>query len=102
MYELTADDERKLDGYEGVPESYIKEILPIEFARGGKDGSLIEGKKVIDALVYVDVARTTESKPKTEYIYRMNMAIVDGIEMGIPQEYFEKYLRPFIPVTEKN
>jgi gamma-glutamylcyclotransferase len=99
VYELTAKDEGKLDGYEGVPDSYIKEIMPIEFAG---DGNLREGKTIIDALVYVDHARLIPSGPKTEYIYRMNMGIADGIEKGIPKEYFEKYLRPFIPEVDKN
>jgi hypothetical protein len=102
VFELTAKDEEILDGYEGVPDSYIKKILPIGFTGDGASGNLNEGKKVMDVLVYVDVERSTESVPKTEYIYRMNMAIADGIEKGIPKEYFEKYLRPFIPEVDKN
>ena len=101
-YELTAEDEEKLDQYEGVPVSYIKKMLPIEFTGDATSGNGEEGKKTIDGLVYVDVERTTESVPKTEYIYRMNMAIADGIKKGIPKEYFEKYLRPFIPEELKN
>lgn len=100
IYELTPEDEKILDGYEGVPDNYIKEIFPIQGSSGG-DGNPTEGI-TMNALVYVDVQRTTESKPKTEYIYRMNMAIADGIGKGIPRDYFEKYLRPFIPETVKN
>jgi gamma-glutamylcyclotransferase len=101
MYELTAEDESKLDRYERVPDSYIKQILPIDFAGDEAYGDVGKGK-VIDALVYVDVLRLTEGEPKSEYIYRMNMAIADGVEKGIPHEYFDKYLRPFIPQMDKN
>lgn len=94
VYKLTLEDEGKLDRYEAVPVNYIKEMLPIELI--GDEG------KVIDGLVYVDVERTTEGVPKMEYIYRMNMAIADGIKQGIPKEYVEKYLRPFIPEVVQN
>lgn len=49
------------------------------------------------ALVYVDFLRVEESEPKTEYIYRMNLAITDALNEGVPEDYIEKYLRPFIP-----
>jgi gamma-glutamylcyclotransferase len=98
VYELTAKDEGKLDRYEGVPVSYTKEIMPIEFAA---DGIPREGKKLVDALVYISGTRL-QGDPKTEYVYRMNMGIADGVEKGIPKKYFEKYLRPFIPELDKN
>ncbi|KAJ7272040.1 Butirosin biosynthesis, BtrG-like protein [Mycena haematopus] len=90
LYELSQADEEKLDGYEGVPTSYVKQFLPVEYF-GGHD------KRVVEALVYVDVERTTDGPPKREYIFRMNSAIADALAEGVSMAYIEKYLRPCIP-----
>jgi len=87
LYELNEADERVLDRYEGVPNSYQKHMLTIEQPEG----------KAFEGLVYVNLSLTDESRPKTEYIYRMNQGIRDAIEEGVPEEYIDKYLRPFIP-----
>ena len=55
-----------------------------------------EGEKS-DVLVYIDRNRTTDHKPKAEYIYRMNRGIEDGLKAGIPKDYVEQALRQFIP-----
>ena len=59
-----------------------------------------ESKDAVESLVYVDVERKTESQPRKEYIHRMNMAISDGLQEGIPSDYMDKYLRAFIPPPE--
>jgi gamma-glutamylcyclotransferase (GGCT)/AIG2-like uncharacterized protein YtfP len=88
IYELTASAEAKLDVYENVPESYVKQRHWVE----------LEGEKV-EVLVYVDIERVEEGEIKAEYIVRMNKAIEDGIAKGIPESYVEECLRPFVPVT---
>ena len=55
-----------------------------------------EGKKC-DVLVYIDRNRTTDHKPKAEYIYRMNRGIEDGLKAGIPKVYVDQAMRQFIP-----
>lgn len=100
IYTLTTDDETKLDGFEGVPHNYIKRILPVEFFGNSDHGVIEQGEKIIQALVYVDVERLNEGPPRTEYIYRINEAVKDAIQQGIPQDYFEKYIRRFIPAEE--
>jgi len=100
IYTLTAADETKLDGFEDVPHDYIKRILPVEFFEKGDHGGRREGKKIIQALVYVDVERLNEGPPRSEYITRINKAVNDAVEEGIPQEYVEKYIRRFIPADE--
>ena len=68
------------------------EFLP---AKGsGVDGGIIEG------LVYVDVERTNVGGIEEEYVYRMNQGIRDAVQMGMPEEYVERSLRPFIPVED--
>lgn len=55
-----------------------------------------EGEKR-DVLVYIDRNRTTDHKPKDEYIYRINRGIEDGLKAGIPKDYVDQALRRFIP-----
>lgn len=94
MYEINPEDEATLDRYEGVPTSYEKKMLTIEhLSVGGK----IFKEKTLEVLVYVNDTLKTESRPVTEYIYRMNMGIKDAIAEGVPQDHINKYLRPFIP-----
>jgi gamma-glutamylcyclotransferase len=99
MYALTAADERKLDGYEGVPHAYIKKTIPVNYL-GLPDGTYLnygdERLRIIEALVYVD-RRVTIGDPKEEYIGRMNSGIRDALREGVPREYVDKYIRPFIP-----
>ncbi|KAF7363671.1 hypothetical protein MSAN_01024500 [Mycena sanguinolenta] len=101
LYELNQADEEKLDGYEGVPTSYVKQILPVEYFGGHGYGKVHQGTRTVEALVYVDIERTTEGPPKREYIFRMNSAIADALIAGVPKAYIEKYLRPFIPTDDK-
>ncbi|KAJ7085816.1 Butirosin biosynthesis, BtrG-like protein [Mycena belliarum] len=90
LYELSVSDEESLDRFEGVPVSYVKQIIPVEHLRR-------EGKKTVQALVYVDVERLDVGPPKEEYVGRMNSAIADALSEGIPRAYIDKYLRPHIP-----
>lgn len=87
IYSLTPKDEEALDGFESVPYAYVKNIFEVEMADGEK----------VDSLVYVDVKRLDEDTPRAEYVGRMNYAISDALEKGIPKDYVDKYLRPFIP-----
>jgi len=90
-FELTTEDESSLDNYEGS--TYKKLYFPVDLVP--KDD--VENGRSVKSLIYVDVKRKTESEPKEEYIYRMNMGIIDALKEGIPADYIEKYLRPFIP-----
>ncbi|KAH9006286.1 hypothetical protein EDB86DRAFT_3097965 [Lactarius hatsudake] len=92
----SSGDYVSLDKYEDVPSSYEKKIIPLVLITRSGDGET-EEKKTIDALVYVDVARTSRDVPKTEYIHRINMGIKDALQKGVSQSYVDKYVRPFIP-----
>ncbi|KAF4576681.1 hypothetical protein EYR40_000929 [Pleurotus pulmonarius] len=94
VYKLSEEDEKSLDIYEGVPSDYVKKFMAVN--QSGIPSLLI---KEFDALVYVDEIRLDDDLPRTEYIYRMNMAIGDALKEGVPAEYIDKSLRPFIPAT---
>jgi len=51
-------------------------------------------------LVYINRKQVTDSKPKDEYVYRMNMGIKDAVKEGVPQEYVDQTMRPFIPYRD--
>lgn len=100
LYAITESDEKVLDVYEGVPISYEKKIIPVrQFGAWGESGVEGGSYEIVDALVYVDFQRVTRDKPREEYIDRMNMGIGDALKKGVPEEYVESYLRPFIPIT---
>lgn len=58
---------------------------------------IAKGQESVTALAYIDVERRQIGHPKEEYISRINNAILDGVNAGIPMDYFNKYIRPFIP-----
>ncbi|KAF2101677.1 hypothetical protein NA57DRAFT_64399 [Rhizodiscina lignyota] len=101
-YSLTEPDEAILDRKEGVPHNHTNEIHDIDFwptdpenAEAIIDISAVPEKKPM--LLYIDRERMKDSKPREEYVYRMNMGIADALKMGIPSSYVEKVMRTFIP-----
>lgn len=92
LYEISPENEIALDVYEGYPVSYGKEIADIKVV------SADESEKTVNAIVYID-KRNKEGVPKEEYIKRMNYAIADALEEGVPNEYIQTYLRRVIPIT---
>ena len=102
VYSLLPADEARLDVNEGVPEAYTKETLGVDF--WGSDPRVENGWVDVsgpaqgrDALVYIDRKRVAESRPRREYVYRMNMGIRDAVKMGVPRGYVDAVMRKFIP-----
>ena len=99
VYSITSFDEDRLDRNEGVPSSYTKEMVDIEFWES-KDGKAVDvrdqGVKK-GVLIYIDRKRVTDDKPQEEYVHRMNMGIKDAVDdAGVPSAYVKKVMRPFI------
>ena len=99
VYSITSSDEDRLDRNEGVPASYTKEVVDIDFWES-KDGKAVDvrfqGMKK-DVLVYIDRKRVTDDRPQEEYVHRMNMGIRDAVDgAGVPCAYVKKVMRPFI------
>lgn len=91
IFELTQADERRLDKFEGKEyERLNKQVKLVTVKDSYKKGT-------VTALVYIDIVRKDDDVPKDEYVDRINMAVKDGLKEGIPKEYFDKYIRPFIP-----
>lgn len=107
VYEMSDINEALLDRSEGVPYHYTKERMAIEFTpidpllQGALQDETPEVAVNLEVMVYVDRERTTPGVPWDEYIGKINKGITDGMKYGIPEGYFEKYLRPFIPPPQQ-
>jgi gamma-glutamylcyclotransferase len=103
LYEMTREDEIALNGYEGCPKIYQRQIVDIEVKSGPSEVIDAPGNNVgeneVMALIYIDNNNTTEDDPEEEYIGRMNEAIKDALKEGVPESYIQKYLRKSIPDT---
>jgi gamma-glutamylcyclotransferase len=112
VYSLQPSDEARLDRNEGVPFAYAKEMMGCDFwpvnnnHHGHEDHedqssmpAHVTGKKPEkrDMLVYINRNAVTPSKPKEEYVYRMNMGIRDAVKEGVPEGYVREVMRRFIP-----
>ncbi len=51
----------------------------------------------IRALVYVDEHRTAPGEINHEYIGRMNRAIAESVQLGVPQSWVDNVMRTFVP-----
>lgn len=126
LYEMSQEDEKLLDGYEGVdqcsglplPGSGVPaRIRPREQGDGEynkwyvgarvvkwldegyreRNGFEREGGE-INVLVYIDEERVKLGKPNDEYIPRMNRAINESVNLGFPEDWAEEVMRRSIPL----
>lgn len=126
LYDLSPADEAELDLYEGhnssrnpVPKpnpdpdtrdekpflqgnwDYNKHYLNVTITKWlvkpSKFG-LDDNQDKVRVLAYVDELRTQRGVINDEYIGRMNRAIREAVELGLPLEYVNKELRRDIPL----
>ncbi|PYI04489.1 hypothetical protein BO78DRAFT_471263 [Aspergillus sclerotiicarbonarius CBS 121057] len=122
LYDMAEEDERILDGYEGVDwdapvaegkkEGLGLDVRPREQGRGSYNKWVVEAEVVkwvgggderekrdtVPVLVYVDEKRVSMGPPKAEYIPRMNRAIRESVGLGLPAQWAEEVMRPSIPL----
>jgi hypothetical protein len=124
LYNLTPDDEEILDMYEGHDEGrnpkpkpnpdvsqrmrkpfeqgdwdYNKHYLPVTVAKWLVEPTtfgLREGTSSVRVLTYVDEFRTVEGTIKQEYIGRMNRAMDESVQLGMPRSWCEKVMRKWV------
>lgn len=127
VYELGADDERRLDRSEGVhtgayskvrlcvilhPTNPALEVRTQTLVKmGGAEPTMAArslghgiprlreqpARLEPDVLVYLSEVFARPGDPRDEYIDRMNYAISDAIELGIPADLFKNAVRRYIP-----
>lgn len=90
LYWIYPDDESRLDACEGVPWAYGKKELLVESF--GSEKSSKEKGVLREAVVYVDERRVGQGVIKREYVGRMERAVRDAVECGVPKEYAEDVL----------
>lgn len=52
-----------------------------------------------DVLVYISFSHVQDSRPKDEYVSRINLGLCDARALGIEDDYIRNCIRPFIPET---
>lgn len=92
LYTMTDEAVAKMDVHEGVAKQ-IYERVPIRVKPLQDDATT----EMIDAFAYIDKRNVRDGPPREEYVGRMNAAISDGLDHGIPSKYVTEVLRPFIP-----
>ncbi|KAL4930551.1 gamma-glutamylcyclotransferase family protein [Aspergillus undulatus] len=125
LYEMSSEDERILDGYEGVDHaagpSREEDKVPtsvrpddqgvgnynkwyvgarvVEWLDGGYRGrNGFEGVGgEVRVLVYVDENRVRVARPNDEYVPRMNRAIREAVSIGFPEDWAVEVMRRAIP-----
>lgn len=97
LFFLSPRDEAGLDESEGVPWAYEKQYH--QCMRINPDGS--ESGQMVPCMTYVDVQRPDEGSIMLDYIIWINKAIKDAKQFGLPDDYVQKYIRPYIPLTYK-
>ena len=107
LYALDSKDERALDANEGVLAGiYEKHTLDVTVWNGPAEEGLKAGPvdmtgqegQVKKCLVYVDVKRTDDGRPKDEYVVRMNEAVRDACRMGVVENYLHDVIGKYIPL----
>ena len=79
LWNLTAQDERALDDYEGIASGLYRR----QFARVDSGGSQVE------ALIYV-AASTRPGRPRPGYL---ELVVAAGRRLGLPEEYVAELAR---------
>ncbi|KAN0075069.1 hypothetical protein V8E54_007680 [Elaphomyces granulatus] len=122
LYDMTMDDEDLLDMYEGVDDeapdappdrkvdrkdrkirpkeqgdgSYNKWYVPAIVTKwlDGRDEEQTDNPLTV--LVYIDEQHVRVGPPKTEYIARMNIAVRESVELGLPNDWAESVIRKVV------
>ena len=94
---LSPRDEAGLDDSEGVPWLYEKRTLEVERIDEKGNGT----GQIVQAMTYVDAQRTAQGTIMPDYVVWINKAIRDAKPFGLPDDYVEKYIRPYIPPMMK-
>ncbi|KAH7176536.1 hypothetical protein EDB81DRAFT_751876 [Dactylonectria macrodidyma] len=130
VYEIDEADESRLDINEGVSKNaYAKRYMTVLLNRAqsplyrrptawivDKGGpakvrllAQAEGQKESEhpqhweqnVLVYISLNYIVDSKPKEEYIKRINFGVNDAKALGVGDDYVTNCIRPFIPPNQR-
>ncbi len=127
VYELGPGDEDRLDQSEGVSTGAYskarlsvvlhaaKPALQLPTRRLVKEGGPVSAMRAVwrrlghastsepaayleaDVLVYLSEDYVQRGVVREEYIDRMNQGIHDAVDLGVPADFFENVVRPWIP-----
>lgn len=61
-----------------------------------KHGGKQQQQQTLTVLVYIDERHVRVGPPKTEYIARMDRAVRESVELGLPNDWAESVIRKFV------
>nr|WP_321464876.1 gamma-glutamylcyclotransferase family protein [uncultured Desulfobulbus sp.] len=85
LFQLDPEDERRLDGFEGVHLGNYRKVSV----------RVLSNREELNALTYIDPI-TTEGLPKGEYVGRINAAVRDA---QLSPRYLHEVIRHYIPAS---
>ncbi|KIW94227.1 uncharacterized protein Z519_05543 [Cladophialophora bantiana CBS 173.52] len=108
LHFLTAQHEAALDKSEEIDWWHVKRKVKVRRIELDSQGKVVEpaatggGEQYgqVEATTYVDVERTTPGIMSKEYIVFIRKAIEDGLRCGVPQAYFDRYWKQYLPEDE--
>ena len=98
LYFLSPADEAAMDEAEGVPYHYQKQWH--EVTRINADGT--ETEQRISALMYIDGERPDKGEIMPDYVVWIRKAIRDAKPFGLPDQYVENCILPWLPKNEQD
>ncbi len=87
VWEISEEDEKNLDRYEGFPRFYDKQLLPLMLNGFDESGKKKVSEKVADAIVYVMNDGFQIQMPTGHYYETVRQGYID---FGFKHEDFEK------------
>lgn len=93
LYFLSPADEAAMDEAEGVPYHYQRQHH--EVMRVNADGS--ESEQKVNALMYIDSERLDDGEIMPDYVVWIQKAVRDAKPFGLPDDYVEKTIKPWLP-----
>lgn len=87
VWEISEEDEKNLDRYEGFPRFYDKQLLPLMLNGFDESGKKKVSEKVADAIVYVMNDGFPIQMPTGHYYETVRQGYID---FGFKHEDFEK------------
>ena len=101
VYDISPNDERRLDVKEGWPSVYGREEVTVQFYPLPPDGSSAVSRYMrpsdLKVRVYISGGPPGVGRPQEEYVLRLNLGFDDAINIGMPQTYVDSVIRKWIP-----
>lgn len=99
QHEAALDKSEEIDWWHQKQKVKVRRVTPLKDSADSSGSQEGDGDKV-EATTYIDVKRTGEGVISKEYLVWMRKAIEDGLQIGVPKSYVDKYMKKYLPENE--